>query len=442
MKRHASAFLFTALAVRTLLVSAAPATHATAPNTGGSYDLREINAVPAVDSQSVIAIVGATLIDSRGGSPLPDSAVVIKGSLIAAIGRRGDVAVPSGARVIEAVGQTLLPGLIDAHFHGPHVDHKGPGAVLRRGTTSLRDPGKWLESYQAVRGSKEPVPRLFLTGPFLDTFPTAHPQNAYIARDADEVTAAVNRFVDQGASAIKVYYRLPLSLIRATAAAAHSRGVPVTAHLELVDANLAIEAGLDGIEHVTSLGTALLPGPVAEKFRQSVMADNAARTEGRPGLWSKIEPAGPEADALIDLMVKRGTFLCPTLGVFERRPSGPPHTETYLAGFENMKAFVGRAARAGVKTVTGSHTPLAHMPEKGWDYQHEMALLVASGLSPMQVIVASTSECARFLGIDRRLGTVEVGKEADLLLVAGDPQADISAMRAVKHVVLNGRVIE
>lgn len=260
------------------LASGAMAAGETAPAAARTYDLREINDVPRADAQSVIAIVGATLIDGRGGAPLADATVVVRGNKIEAVGLRDKIAVPAGARVIEGAGHTLMPGLIDAHFHGPHADFKGPLQVLRRGTTSLRDPGKWLEGYKAVRESTEPVPRLMLTGPFLDTFPSAHPHNAFIARDADEVTAAVNRFVDHGASAIKVYYRLPLALIRATTAAAHARGVPVTAHLELVDADLAIKAGLDGI-----------------------------------------------------------------------RPRGLPHTETYLTGFGNMKAFVARAARAGVK---------------------------------------------------------------------------------------------
>ena len=406
------------------------------------YDVREVNEVPRAESGSLIAIVGATLIDGRGGSPVTDAMVVVRENRIEKVGRRGEVSVPKGARIIEAAGHTVLPGLIDAHFHRQNTDLTSPTLGLRRGVTSLRDPGKWIEDYEGVRKSADPIPRLFLTGPFLDMFPSAHPRNGVMMRDSKEVTAAVNQFVDGGASAIKVYFRLPPALIEAATVAAHARGVPVTGHLELADARLAIEAGMDGIEHVTSLGTALMPPLVAEQYRQSVMTDNNARNEGRLETWSRIDPQGREAGALIDLMVKRRTYLCPTLALFERRPGGPPHTPAYLGGFANMKAFVARAARAGVKIVTGSHAQLSNMPERGWSYQHEMSVLVASGLTPMQVIVASTSECARFLGIDRRLGTVETGKEADLVIVAGDPLADISAMRHVRHVLLNGRVVQ
>src|SRR5207302_4765532 len=110
----------------------------------------------------------------------------------------------------------------------------------------------------------------FLAGPHLDCPPHAHPQDAFAVSSVEETRRAVNRFVDQGASVIKVYFRLPLDFISAACEAAHQRGVPVTAHLELVDADAAIRAGLDGVEHVTSFGTALADREDAERFRKAV----------------------------------------------------------------------------------------------------------------------------------------------------------------------------
>ena len=232
--------------------------------------LREVNQVAKPSDSSVIAIVGATLIDGRGGPAVSDSVVVVQGERIVAVGDRASVKIPPGAEIVDAKGLTLLPGLIDSHFH-IDGDDPLPALYLSHGVTSIRDPGQWIEAYDAARKAAAPVPRLFLCGPHLDSPPAAYPADSYIVRDADETRLAVNRFVDDGASAIKVYFRLPLALIKVAIDTAHSRGVPVMGHLEIVDARDAITAGIDGIEHATSFGTALLPLRDAEKYRQAIL---------------------------------------------------------------------------------------------------------------------------------------------------------------------------
>src|ERR1051326_3107902 len=228
--------------------------------------LREVNKVAQPAATSVIAIVGATLIDGTGAPAVSDSVVVIRGDRIVAVGKRAVLKVPDGAEVVDAKGLTLVPGLIDSHFH-IDGDDPLPALYLSHGVTSVRDPGQWIEAYDAARKAPAPVPRLFLCGPHLDSPPPAYPTDSYIVRDADETRLAVNRFVDDGASAIKVYFRLPLALIKVAIETAHARGVPVMGHLEIVDARDAIRAGIDGIEHATSFGTALLPLRDAEKYR-------------------------------------------------------------------------------------------------------------------------------------------------------------------------------
>jgi imidazolonepropionase-like amidohydrolase len=106
-----------------------------------------------------------------------------------------------------------------------------------------------------------------------------------------------------------------------------------------------------------------------------------------------------------------------------------------------MMKFVGLCHHAGATVVTGSHTSSPHV-ELGWAFQREMELLLESGLPPMEVIKASTINNARFLGCDDRLGTVESGKLADLVLVEGDPLKDMRAMYKVRRVMLNGRWID
>lgn len=398
--------------------------------------LREVNKVAQPATTSVIAIVSANLIDGRGGPALPDSVVIIRGDRIVAVGRQGDVKIPPGAEVVDAKGLTLLPGLIDSHFH-IDGDDPLPALYLSHGVTSLRDPGQWIEAYDAARKASDPVPRLFLCGPHLDSPPPAYPADSFIVRDADETRLAVNRFVDDGASAIKVYYRLPLALVKVAIETAHTRGVPVMGHLEIVDARDAIRAGIDGIEHATSFGTALLPLRDAEKYRQSVLADNNARREGRYQVWNSINLDTPQAQALFKLIVDHGVVVSPTLAVFERQQGDKDTTDIHVHAFKLMEAFVGLANKAGAKIVVGSHSDVPHA-NRGWAYQRELELLVESGLTPMQALVAGTMENARYFHIADRLGSVEAGKIADLVLVEGDPSKNITNMRHVKRVMLNG----
>jgi imidazolonepropionase-like amidohydrolase len=406
---------------------------------GVARSMREVNLLPAPAGAKPTAIVGATLIDGRGGKPVTDAVIVIRGDRITAAGPRGSTPIPAGAEIVEAQGLSALPGLLDAHFH-LDGDETLPALYLSHGVTSVRDPGAWIEAYDGVRKSKAEIPRLFLAGPHLDSPPPAYPKDALIVRDPEEARLAVNRLIDQGASSIKVYFRLPVGLIRSTAEAAHARGVPVTSHLEIVDAGDAIRAGVDGVEHITSFGTALGPLREAEVYRQSILADNNARREGRYQYWSKIDLNAPRVQHLLDLIVRRGVFLSPTLAVFERR-AGDQNTQDFHArGFQTMLDFVGKAKRAGAKIVVGSHSEVPHA-ERGWAYQREMELLVECGLTPMEAIVAATMENTRYFRATDRLGSVEPGKLADLVLVEGEPHKDIKAMRRVKRVMLNGRWI-
>lgn len=401
-----------------------------------TQSLREVNKVAQPAATSVIAIVGASLIDGRGGPVIPDSVVVVRGDEIVAVGKQGEVKIPSGAEVIDAKGLTLLPGLIDSHFH-IDGDDPLPALYLSHGVTSLRDPGQWIEAYDAARKASAPVPRLFLCGPHLDSPPPAYPTDSYLVRDSEETRQAVNHFVDDGASAIKVYFRLPLALIKVAIETAHARGVPVMGHLEIVDARDAIRAGIDGIEHTTSFGTALLPLREAEKYRQSMLADNNFRREGRYVVWNAINLNTPQAKALFKLIVEHGVVVSPTLAVFEKQPGDRNTTGIHVHGFRQMEAFVGQANKAGARIVVGSHSDVPHA-KRGWAYQRELELLVESGLTPMQALVAGTMENARYFHIADRLGSVEAGKLADLVLVEGDPSKDISKMRHIKRVMLNG----
>ena len=399
--------------------------------------IREINEKEIASRKSTIAITGATIIDGRGGSPISDGCVIVTDGIISAVGKAADIEIPRNAQIVNARGLTLLPGFIDSHFHLDGV-HGLPAQFLQNGVTSVRDPGAWMEAYAEERKSGQPIPRLFLAGPHIDMFPPAYPRDAYVVRDADEAVREVNHLADEGASVIKVYFRLPPAIIAAVCKAAHARGIPVTGHLETTEAKEAIEAGLDGIEHITSFGLTLVPQREGEKCRQMVLADNNARKQGRYEVWKNIDPDSPATDSLGIFLHGKGTFVSPTLGAFEyQAATGQPTDTARLEGFGKMKKITGKLHRAGARIVVGSHSMITYA-ETGWAFQREMELLVDSGLSPAEVITAGTIQNARFFRIEDRLGSIEKGKQADLILIKGDPLKNISAARNVNKVMLNG----
>lgn len=272
----------------------------------------------------------------------------------------------------------------------------------------------------------------------MDGPPAVHADQAVVPTTAEETRQAVFSHIDRGASAIKVYFRLHPEFITAACEAAMERGVLVTSHLELVDADAAIMAGVRGVEHVTSFGTVLADPVDADHFKAEIYQDSEARRPLRPWLWSRIDlDASPRLQPLLDLIVETGTFVSPTIALFEARSGQKEATEEEVRGFQTMMDFVGRCHRAGAKLVVGSHTGVP-FAARGYAYQREMELFVEAGMSSLEVITAATKTGAEFFGIEDRLGTVEIGKTADLVLVQGDPSLDIGVVRNVRRVMLNG----
>lgn len=401
---------------------------------GNGLVIREVNQNEIEQGTGVYALRGADLIDGTGKELLSNSCVIVRNGLIGEVGRNGSVNIPEDATVVDVSGLTMLPGLIDAHYHDEDSDTLTT-LYLMNGVTSVRDPGEWIESYDHLRKPGRIIPRLFLAGPHLDQYPPAYPNDSYIVRDVEEAGLAVERLAARGATVIKVYYGLSTAQIEEVCKAAARHGLPVTAHLEITDARAAIKAGLDGIEHITSFGLSLLPGRAAEKYKQSVIADKNARRRGRYEVWSSLSMKEAKVDSLIAFIAGSDIFVTPTLAVFERRSDKGDSIE--MRGFRNMMEFVGRANDAGVRLVIGSHSYVPYA-ELGFAFQREMELMQEAGLTNMEVIVAATLENARFFRVDDRLGSIERGKIADLIFVEGKPLDDITAMRNVKRVMLNG----
>jgi imidazolonepropionase-like amidohydrolase len=399
--------------------------------------IRPVNLAAITPGADTLAILHPRIITGDGRTVIEDGAVMITGDRISAAGPFSEISIPEGVETLDATGATLLPGLIDAHFHLNRMDSLA-SLFLRNGVTSLRDPGAWIADYDPERASGLPLPRLYLTGPHIDMFPPAYPTNSFVVRDGQETAAAVRQFAERGASAIKIYFKSSLEVIQAACRTAHEIGIPVTAHLEITDIYDAVGAGIDGIEHITSVGYNLVSPQEAEAYKQAILEDTDARREGRYRMWEHIDPTASEATRLGRFLAEQGTFLCPTLDAFEYQP-GPDGVDSMrLTAFHNMLRYTKQLHELGVPIVVGSHGWVRYAA-KNWSFHHEMELLERAGLPPLAIIHGGTLLNARFLGIEDQLGSIEPGKLADLVLVEGNPLEGIAAMRQIRNVMLGGR---
>jgi imidazolonepropionase-like amidohydrolase len=408
-------------------------------------------ALPAGRAQTrPLVLDNIRLMDGTGAPPVERARLVIAGGVVTHAGPASDIVLPADAERIDLTGRTVTPGLIDLHFH----IERDPKLALRQlshGVTAFRDPGQWEEMFEELRrmmaADDLPGPRIFTAGPHLDGERPAYPADSVVVRDPEEARRRAERNIDAGATALKLYFRLPLASARAAIAVCRARGVPCTSHNEIVDPRDLLEAGLHGFEHITSLGIGLLPRIEAERYRQAVLLDNNARRDGRYAAFAKADLDGPEANALYAALRTHRPWLDPTLAVFERQAGAlptntPAEMRTVLVdGFRKMQQLTRRAASEGARVVMGGHTdvPFAGRGEAPW---RELELLVDSGFTPLEALTAATGTAAAFLYRADTFGTLTPGRQADIVVFGGDPTRDISAVRTVERVMVSGRWVD
>jgi imidazolonepropionase-like amidohydrolase len=400
---------------------------------------------------ATIVLEHARLIDGTGAAPRDDMRIVVRGDRIVSVQSGRDAAPPAAADAdrIDLAGRVVMPGLIDLHFH---IERDPRLAVrqLANGVTSFRDPGQWIDQFESLkaimRAERLPGPRMALAGPHIDGEDPAYPLDAAVARDPEEARLVAERNIADGATALKIYFRLPLASAMAVVRVCRGHAVPCTAHLEIVDARDLLSAGLDGIEHITSFGTSVVPFRRAERYRQAVLSDNDARRDGRYALFAEADLAGADARRLYEVLERTRPFVNPTLAVFEVRAGTPREGSKQEAavdakGYAQMKALTLAAFQHGARITLGGHStvPFAGRGEAPW---RELELLVEAGLTPLQAITAATHTSALSLGRASDLGTIEVGKLADLVVLGRDPSRDIRAVRSVQRVMSAGAWVD
>ncbi len=419
-----------------------------------------------------IAVQGGTLIDGNGGPPIRDSVIVIEGSRITSVGPKGSAPYPAGANVIHAEGMTVLPGLIDAHIHS--LDFF-PQLFLHFGVTTVFDtanPTEWVIAQRdALKKGRMKGPRMFVTGWVIDG-----PDAAADRRDGyrthvhtpEEARMAARALLQRGVDGLKVYQNLTPALLQPIVDEAHKAGKEAVGHSH--DARDAIGVGLKYIEHVTPITHATLGN--ADKLK--AMDEGHLQTpeaDMNPALFGPI----------IDLMVKNGVYFNPTITRMWIETL-PKRTEWYgeaaallespayrfipearrqiwlrtarsretrvdprkAAAVRNIHEFTRRFAAAGGKVINGPDSGPTSGPANmaGLAMHVEMEALVDAGLTPMQAIQSSTKWAAEVLHKDSDLGTVAPGKVADLILIEGDPLADIRSTRKIRTVMMDGKIVD
>jgi len=299
----------------------------------------------AAQQPRALVLDNVRVIDGSGGAPIENGRIVVQGERITAVGAAASVAAPANAERVDLAGKTVIPGLIDLHFHIEN-DPRMALRQLAHGVTAFRDPGQWNEKFLDLRkmiaADGLPGPRIFTTGPHIDGENPAYPADSVVARDAQEARRHAETNVAQGASALKIYFRLPMASARAVIDVCNAHRIPCTAHLELLDAGELFSAGMHGVEHITSFGVSLVPRLQAEAYRQAVLRNNDARRDGRYRMFAAIDLDGPEAKALYAVVKQRRPWVDATLAVFERRADKPAEgtsaelAAVQAAGFRKM----------------------------------------------------------------------------------------------------------
>ncbi len=397
--------------------------------------------VVACAAGQTLAVEGGTVFDGTG-AVLANHTVIVEGERIREVVPSAAARVPAGARRIDARGRFVMPGMVDVHFHfntrsDPRVSPSLPYLFLAQGATTLREMGNWIAEengawLESAKARGLPAPRLLTTGPVIDGRDTLLPTQSLVVLDAEDARRAANRLMDEGATSLKVYNRLPLGLVRVVVEEAHKRGVPVQAHLGVVDPRDAIAAGLDALSHTNQLIQALLAPREAEAYRQ------ASLREANPGsieLWARVDPEGERVTALIELMKKHRVALDATHALHEPSAESKEH-ELRRRSFRNMVAFTVRYQRAGGLVAMGSHGMAPHSAP-GFALHREIEIHVEHGMRPADALQAATRVGAEALRLKDR-GVLKPGMLADIVVIDGDPLSDIRALTRVGAVILGG----
>ena len=424
-----------------------------------------------------LVIQGGTLIDATGRPPLEDAVIVIEGNRFKAVGKRGEVAVPTGSRIVDVKGKTILPGLIDGHCH--LLDFVGE-LYLHLGITTCPDitqnDDEWtMAQRDGTNLGKIRGPRIWSTGTRLVGPPPSwalRAESGYLIKSPEDARSIVRKKKEAGIEIIKFNEYVSPEAIKAGAEEANRLGLPVTCHC--LDVFLAAEAGFAGVEHhwapgMTSIADVKkrweihelrMTGKIntadvafyyeSENFDKIIKAMAENKVSWSPTIATWFRPLSPSAERFkereLSILDNPKAAYLPavmreqTLRQYDRYATFPAdRLKRTREGYSKIADFIARFVQAGGILRAGSD-PNNGLPALG--LHQEMVMFVEAGLTPVQAIQAGTINVAKAFRKDKDFGTVEPGKVADIIAVEGDPLKDMWAVQNVKVVVLNGEVVD
>ena len=435
-------------------------------------------------NSSKVVLTHVRVIDGTGAAAVDDQNVVLDAGKITAIEKGADVAAAKGIAVLDLRGYTVMPGIVGMHDHlfyiarpnlnsrrhfddpvvVPQMTFSAPRLYLAGGVTTMRTTGS-VEPYadlnlkHDIDAGKLPGPHLDVTGPYLEGAESYFLQMPHLT-GPDDARQTVEFWADRGVSSFKAYMNITRAELKAAIDAAHKRGIKVTGHLCSVTYKEAAELGIDDLEHGFFVNTQLDTDKKPDVCSQSAGDETLAR----------MAPDTPEAKELIDTLISHHVAITSTLPVFEGDLGGgrPPLRQQALEAMtpearedffllrqprpasapapkidpallwkhdlELERAFVA----AGGLLLAGPDPTGRGDVLPGFGDQREIELLVEAGFSPVEAIKIATLNGAVYMGKDKQIGSLAAGKNADLVVIKGDPSKQISDIENVEIVFKDG----
>ncbi|HJZ82705.1 MAG TPA: amidohydrolase family protein [Pyrinomonadaceae bacterium] len=423
----------------------------------------------------VVALTHVRIIDGTGAAAIEDQTVVISDGKVSAIG--ANASIPANAQVLDLKGYTVLPGLVGMHDHmffpmggtPPMYSNMGfsfPRLYLALGVTTIRTTGSVqpyldLEIKKLIDAGRMIGPKMHITAPYLEG-PGSFTPVMHTLTGADDARKMVNFWADLGATSFKAYMNITRDELRAAVEEAHKRGLKVTGHLCSIGFREAAEIGIDNLEH------GLLPDSEFVPNKQPDKCPGAAVSQS----LRTLDINGDAVKETIRTLVARNVAVTSTLPVFE---AGAPLTQTGIGASSvllNQRLLNVMNNEARVRYLTARSRVAADSPaplliRKSMDFERafvaagglliagldptgnggivagfgdlrEVELLVEAGFTPVEAIKIASLNGAKFLGEDSRIGSIAVGKQADLMIVKGNPANRIADIENVEIVFKDG----
>lgn len=418
-------------------------------------------------AEPVIVLTNARVVDGTGSPARENQAILIRDGKLAAVGHASSVTVPEGATTIDLAGKTVLPGLIMFH---EHLYYPTGGSIyaqlgesfsrlyLAGGVTTMRTGGNVnglmdIKLKQEIAAGRQPGPDIDATAPYLNG-PNGFLQ-MYGLKDSLDARKQVAYWADMGATSFKAYMTITRAQLGAVVEEAHKRNLKVTGHLCSVTYSEAADLGIDNLEHGFFAATDFVVGKEPD--------DCPGQGSGQRTIATLDENSEP-FKALVTKLVDKKVALTSTLTVFETLTPGRPkppglevlvaplrelydRTYTRVTGdgnsnyaklFPNAMKLERAFVRAGGTLIAGTDPTGFGGVIPGYANQRQVELLVEAGFTPLEAIQIATLNGAKYLGRDARIGSIEVGKQADLVIVNGNPAANIADIRNVETVFRKG----